>query len=140
HCRPPTIKQLHNLVLAFAFNGVGVPLAVTGLVAPVWAMVAMILSVTAVLLNSFGGRLIPRPTARQQRPERILLEVPSLRCEGCVRAVRRALQDHPAVRDVAVDLEAKRVTVVVEGRGFDAQAAKARVIGAGHEVASIQRL
>lgn len=52
-------KTVQNLWLAFAFNGVGVPLAVTGLVPPVWAMVAMVASVSAVLLNSFGGRLIP---------------------------------------------------------------------------------
>jgi Cu+-exporting ATPase len=50
-------KTVQNLVLAFTFNGVGVPLAVTGLVHPIWAMVAMLLSVTTVLLNSFGGKL-----------------------------------------------------------------------------------
>jgi Cu+-exporting ATPase len=50
-------KTVQNLVLAFAFNGIGVPLAVTGLVHPIWAMVAMLLSVTTVLLNSFGGKL-----------------------------------------------------------------------------------
>ena len=53
-------KTVQNLWLAFAFNGVGVPLAVTGLVPPVWAMVAMIASVSTVLLNSFGGKLLPR--------------------------------------------------------------------------------
>lgn len=48
-------KTKQNLVLAFSFNGVGVPLAVTGLVHPVWAMVAMVLSVTTVLANSLRG-------------------------------------------------------------------------------------
>ncbi len=52
-------KTVQNLVLAFSFNGIGVPLATTGLVHPVWAMVAMAASVSAVLLNSFGGRLLP---------------------------------------------------------------------------------
>jgi len=51
-------KTKQNLALAFLFNGIGVPAAVTGLVSPVWAMIAMISSVTAVLANSFGGRLI----------------------------------------------------------------------------------
>lgn len=50
-------KTLENLVLAFTFNGVGVPLAALGLLSPVWAMVAMVLSVSAVLLNSFAVRL-----------------------------------------------------------------------------------
>ena len=35
-------KTKQNLALAFMFNGIGVPAAVTGLVSPVWAMLAMI--------------------------------------------------------------------------------------------------
>ncbi len=51
-------KTKQNLVLAFSFNGIGVLAAVSGLVSPVWAMIAMISSVTAVLANSFGGQLL----------------------------------------------------------------------------------
>ena len=51
-------KTVRNLWLAFFYNGVGVPLATTGLVHPSWAMIAMAASVSAVLANSFGGRLI----------------------------------------------------------------------------------
>jgi Cu+-exporting ATPase len=46
-----------NLVIAFSFNGVGVPLAVTGLIGPTWAMIAMVSSVSIVLANSFATRL-----------------------------------------------------------------------------------
>ena len=45
-----------NVALAFTFNGIGIPLAATGLVYPVWAMVAMAASVTAIFLNSIGTR------------------------------------------------------------------------------------
>ncbi len=45
-----------NVALAFVFNGIGVPLAATGLVHPVWAMTAMAASVTAIFLNSIGTR------------------------------------------------------------------------------------
>jgi heavy metal translocating P-type ATPase len=48
-----------NVALALAFNGAGVLAAVTGLVQPAWAMVAMAASVSVVLLNSFTGRLLP---------------------------------------------------------------------------------
>jgi Cu+-exporting ATPase len=48
-----------NVVLALIFNGVGVLAAISGLVAPVWAMVAMAVSVSLVLANSFAGRLLP---------------------------------------------------------------------------------
>jgi len=47
-----------NLLGAFAFNGIGVTAATTGLVHPVFAMIAMVLSVSGVLANSFAGRLL----------------------------------------------------------------------------------
>lgn len=53
-------KTKQNLAIAFAFNGIGVPAAATGFVHPIWAMVAMLASVTAVLANSFAGRLLAR--------------------------------------------------------------------------------
>jgi heavy metal translocating P-type ATPase len=49
-------KMTQNVVLAFLFNGVGIPLAATGLIYPVWAMVAMAASVTSIFLNSLWGR------------------------------------------------------------------------------------
>lgn len=49
-------KMVQNVVLAFAFNGAGIPLAATGLIHPVWAMVAMAVSVTAIFINSLWGR------------------------------------------------------------------------------------
>ena len=58
-------KTVQNLALAFAFNGVGVPLAVTGLIHPVWAMIAMAASITAVLTNSFAGGLLPENKRRE---------------------------------------------------------------------------
>jgi Cu+-exporting ATPase len=49
-------RTRQNVALAFLFNGVGIPLATTGLVYPVWAMVAMAASVTTIFLNSIGRR------------------------------------------------------------------------------------
>jgi heavy metal translocating P-type ATPase len=49
-------KTQQNVVLAFLFNGIGIPIAATGLVYPVWAMVAMALSVTTIFFNSLWGR------------------------------------------------------------------------------------
>ena len=69
-----------NVVLAFLFNGVGVPLATTGLVYPVWAMIAMIASVSAVFANSLWGRLsllteAVRSVGRSRRPRDTAPEV-----------------------------------------------------------------
>jgi len=49
-----------NVGLALSFNGLGVLAAITGVVYPVWAMVAMAVSVSVVLVNSFAGRLLPK--------------------------------------------------------------------------------
>jgi P-type Cu+ transporter len=51
-------KTAQNLAIAFAFNGIGIPVAASGILQPVWAMVAMAASVSAVLINSFGGHLV----------------------------------------------------------------------------------
>lgn len=48
--------------LALSFNGIGVLVAISGFVAPVWAMLAMAASVRLVLINSFAGRLLPQST------------------------------------------------------------------------------
>jgi len=65
-------KMVQNVILAFLFNGAGIPLAATGLIHPVWAMVAMAVSVTAIFINSLWGtprlffdaiRTVGRPVA-----------------------------------------------------------------------------
>jgi Cu+-exporting ATPase len=57
-------KTRQNVILAFAFNGMGIPLAALGLLHPVWAMVAMLASVTTVLSNSFANRRTVRRLLR----------------------------------------------------------------------------
>lgn len=49
-------KMVQNVTLAFLFNGLGIPAAATGLVYPIWGMVAMAASVTAIFINSLWGR------------------------------------------------------------------------------------
>jgi P-type E1-E2 ATPase len=49
-------KVKQNVFLAFLFNGLGIPAAATGLVYPIWGMVAMAASVTSIFINSLLGR------------------------------------------------------------------------------------
>ncbi|MBX9625537.1 MAG: cadmium-translocating P-type ATPase [Gemmataceae bacterium] len=49
-------KIVQNVTLAFLFNGIGIPAAATGLVYPIWGMVAMAASVTTIFVNSLWGR------------------------------------------------------------------------------------
>ncbi|GIX49727.1 MAG: copper-translocating P-type ATPase [Candidatus Tectimicrobiota bacterium] len=101
-------KTVQNLCLAFAFNGIGVPLAMTGLLHPVWAMVAMVASVTAVLTNSFAGRLLPK--ARQPVTQ-LTLRVPNLHCARCLEAIREAVGQLAGVEAVHGDAAVQTVTV-----------------------------
>jgi heavy metal translocating P-type ATPase len=113
-------KTKHNLALAFAFNGVGVPAAATGLVHPVWAMAAMLASVTAVLANSFAGRLIGRqPAATGEASEAELaaegplqLEVP-MHCAGCAARIHDGLGELDVT---GIDADAERDLVTVTPR------------------------
>jgi len=124
-------KTVQNLILAFSFNGIGVPAAVTGLVHPIWAMVAMVASVSTVLLNSFGGRLLPKARAPQdEKLEKIVLNVPSMHCQGCAGNIEQALHGLAGVASVTADHQSKLVTVAVrDGVGRDNLCSAINAIG-----------
>ncbi len=116
-------KTVQNLTLAFAFNGIGVPLAVTGLVHPIWAMIAMVLSVTTVLTNSFAGRLLPVLRTRRDGQSQLTLKIANLRCEHCLDSIREAARKLAGVEEVTGDMARQVVTVtyregVVEPNGI----------------------
>jgi heavy metal translocating P-type ATPase len=121
-------KTKQNLTLAFAFNGIGVPLAATGLIHPVWAMVAMVASVSTVLANSFGGRLLrraviggvepehagelPAPEEVAEEQEEVLRLEVRMHCAGCAERIGSSLPQVEGVRSVVADAERGAVEVV----------------------------
>ena len=109
-------KTVQNVSLAFTFNGIGVPAAMTGLVHPIWAMIAMVASVTTVLLNSFAGRLLPQRAPRKKEivMEKITLRVPTIHCEGCVNGIRQTLGKLSGVQTVEGDPKEKRITATLQ--------------------------
>lgn len=127
-------KTVQNLTLAFSFNGIGVPAALTGLVHPVWAMIAMVASVSTVLLNSFGGRLVPRPrvAAPEEKLEKITLKVPSMHCEGCARNLREAIGKVPRVESVEADPQQKLVIVALRDGTRGREEICAAITAIGH--------
>jgi Cu+-exporting ATPase len=102
-------KTAQNLTLAFMFNGIGVPLATTGLVHPAWAMAAMVASVSTVLINSFAGRLLPK--ARRGTRRQLTLKVANMHCEGCLASIRDAACKLSGVEEVTGDPQRQIVTV-----------------------------
>ena len=127
---------MQNVILAFTFNGIGVPAAVTGLVHPVTAMIAMAASVTTVLLNSFAGQLLPQHRVKREAvPElkTIVVKVPTIHCMGCLARIKEALGKLPAVRQVDGDITSKVVTVRVSDPDMGKEQLCAALSKIGHE-------
>ncbi len=89
-------------------------------------MVAMVASVSAVLANSFWGRLLGStdaaekaavvpPEEREVTPTKLLLQVPDMHCEGCAHTIPDRLGGLEEVTDVAADPRTKEVRVDWEG-------------------------
>ena len=145
-------KTVQNLWLAFFFNGVGVPLATTGLVHPSWAMIAMALSVSAVLANSFGGRLLlphqaASPTVRRSSQfatedqissdgelVETVLSVPGIHCAACVNTIDAYLRTENGVSRVEGDAKAKEIRVFHSPNAIDREKVRSMISQIGYDV------
>jgi copper chaperone len=68
--------------------------------------------------------------------ETVTLKVEGMTCAGCVRSVKRVLEDVPGVRSAEVSLERAEARVELDpvaGGGVDIAALKAAVEAAGYE-------
>jgi P-type Cu+ transporter len=126
-------KTVQNLALAFAFNGIGVPLAVTGLVHPVWAMIAMAASVTTVLTNSFAGRLLPAKRRREVHAS-ITYTIANMHCEHCLASIAEAVRKLDGIEDVTGEPEKKLVTVRYRADRADPDGIREAIVERGFEV------
>ncbi|MBI3943129.1 MAG: heavy metal translocating P-type ATPase [Chloroflexi bacterium] len=125
-------KTVQNLAIAFTFNGIGVPLAVTGLVHPVWAMIAMVASVSTVLANTLAGRLLPQ--ARPGQPAHLTLYIPNMHCGHCLASIRKAVQKLEGVEQVTGDPTQQIVTVTYRQGTVDPGGIRVAVIERGFRV------
>lgn len=96
-------KTVQNLGLAFIFNGIGIPLATSGIVHPIWAMIAMVASVSTVLLNSFGGRVVSKVKPAREK-QKAIFRIPNMHCEQCVRTMKQALRQLVDGTEIESDL------------------------------------
>jgi len=143
-------KTVQNLWLAFLFNGLGVPVAATGIVHPAWAMAAMATSVSLVLANSFGGRVLKARSARPDRaaPEpsgkiapslgnaeaRLRFFVSDIYCRGCIETIRTGLLAEGGVRTVEGDPKTKTVCIVYAPSATSPERLEAAITRLGYRV------
>jgi heavy metal translocating P-type ATPase len=147
-------KIVQNVSLAFLFNGLGIPAAATGLVYPIWGMVAMAASVTTIFINSLWGRgsyffqAIETVGHAPQMPSSVQAEegkevaesvplaeveflVPNMHCEGCAEKISTVLTALPGVREVKPKVPQKHVYVRYEPAKLPAQQLKEALDKAG---------
>ncbi len=107
--------------------------AATGLVHPVWAMIAMAASVTAVLTNSFAGRLLPRRSVRQRAA--LEVAVGNMHCEHCVDTIRKGLLEVEGVEAVSGDPVQKRVSVAYRSEAIGPEGIRRAIRAHGYDAA-----
>jgi hypothetical protein len=94
---------------------------------PSWATFAMAMSVSLVLANSFGGRLVKFRTdvaefagTKQTPPKaqegslwtgKLVLEVPAMHCGGCLETIKRDLTDEAGIKRAEGGAQNKQVCV-----------------------------
>ncbi|WP_275261116.1 heavy-metal-associated domain-containing protein [Nitrosococcus halophilus] len=74
----------------------------------------MVASVSTILLNSFLGRLLPKPReaqCEQSEVHTLELHIPSMHCESCLNAITQAVTQFPEVLEVQGDLKKKIVSI-----------------------------
>jgi len=145
-------KMVQNVTLAFLFNGIGLPLAATGLLYPIWSMVAMAASVTSIFINSLWGRgayffeAIKGVGQQVGKPPNIagsepLAEVewlvPNMVCEGCAEKISAALGSIAGVREVKPKVSRKRVLIRYEPRKVREQQLKEALGQAGYQAVEV---
>ncbi len=102
------LKTKQNLILAFIFNGIGVPAAATGLIHPIWAMIAMAASITTVLLNSFGNIIVSKTKRKMvNNKSSIKIFIPGISCERCKKTIIASLKSTQGIINQKVDLPLK---------------------------------
>ena len=65
-------------------------------------------------------------------PATIELSIEGMHCQSCVLLIEETLADHPAVRQVIVDLESARASVTFAPEGISADAVCATVTTLGY--------
>jgi copper chaperone CopZ len=101
-------------------------------------MAAMAASVSAVLLNSFGGRLLPKSKLEEKpKPEvftQAMFHVPTIHCDGCVLWLKDKLGNLDGVVSVEGDAQEKTLKITYDSIKQALETIENAITVSGHKV------
>lgn len=66
--------------------------------------------------------------------EKLVLKVPTIKCEGCIENIGRALKERKGIAQVEGNPEAKEVTVSYRQAEIDEEEIRRAIVQMGHQV------
>jgi cation transport ATPase len=103
-----------NVIVAVLFNIVGMLLATLGFITPMLAIVVMIISIFAILINTLRIRTLRLESTKEETTTALTaasFKVTNMVCEGCAEKITTALTALPGVKDVKPKVISKQVQV-----------------------------
>lgn len=106
-----------NVVIAVIFNIAGMLLAAMGFITPVLAIVVMILSIFAILLNTLRVRSLKLESIKTSSSSTLVqseFKVPNMVCAGCAQKITTEVTKLPGVEGVKPKVFQKLVAISYE--------------------------
>lgn len=126
-----------NVVVAVLFNIVGMALAALGFITPMFAIIFMILSIFAILLNTLRIRALKLESAQEEETDSVAeveFKIPNMVCEGCAETITSNLKDLPGIQEVKPKVFQKHVYVRYDSGKLKTQEIKDAIVKAGFTV------
>lgn len=132
-------KIIQNLMWAFLFNGIGIPIAATGILHPLMAMGAMVLSTTAIIVNSFGlrvGTIRERASERMGEYTPLVLDVLGIHCQACIKHIEKSLIAKSGVKGVTGNPKQNELKVFYDRKLIEEGSIKRTIVELGYTLNS----
>ena len=103
-----------NVIVAVLFNIAGMLLAAFGFITPLLAIVVMIVSIFAILINTLRIRTLRLESINQEATASLTearFKISNMVCEGCAEKITTALKTLPGVKEVKPKVMQKQVHV-----------------------------
>lgn len=128
-----------NVIVAVLFNIVGMVLAALGFITPLLAIVFMIVSIFAILLNTLRIQALKLGGEVSDTKENVQLEqveylVPKMVCEGCAQTIQNTLNPIDGILEVKPKVVQKHVVINYEPSKIQESEIRRRLEAAGYRV------